>query len=32
MANVALIVEFIFVFLFVCWVLSKGGNDDEHHD
>ena len=32
MVDMTLVLEFIFVFLFICWVLSKGGNDDDNND
>lgn len=31
MVDLTLVLEFIFVFLFICWVLSKGGNDDDNN-
>ena len=31
MVDLTLVMEFIFVFLFICWVLSKGGNDDDNN-
>ena len=31
MVDLTLVMEFIFVFLFICWVLSKGDNDDDNN-
>ena len=31
MVDMTLVLEFIFVFLFICWVLSNGGNDDDNN-
>lgn len=31
MVDLTLVMEFIFVVLFICWVLSKGGNDDDNN-
>ena len=29
--DLTLVMEFIFVFVFICWVLDKGGNDDDNN-
>ena len=31
MVDLTLVMEFIFVFLFICWILDKGGSDDDNN-